>query len=45
MGLVKLTMEQMNITRSRFTISVRIAQRLKPFTDGDFIKECIETQL
>ena len=44
-GLVKLTTEQMNITRASFAISALIAQKLKPLTDGEFIKECIETSI
>ncbi|KAI6658709.1 General transcription factor II-I repeat domain-containing protein 2-like [Oopsacas minuta] len=45
MSLIKLTTEQMSITRSSFAISALLAKKLKPFSDGDFIKECIETTI
>ncbi|KAG0714716.1 General transcription factor II-I repeat domain-containing protein 2 [Chionoecetes opilio] len=37
----KQTTEADKVTRTSYEVSRLLARRIKPFTDGDFIKECI----
>ena len=37
------TSELQNFARARFTVSELIRKRMKPFTVGEFVKECLRT--
>ena len=41
MIFTKRTTERNNIVQASFIVAEKIANHLKPFTEGDFLKDCI----
>lgn len=43
LSIKKVTSESLTITKASYVVSSLIAKKSKPFIDGEFIKECLES--